>query len=564
MARKPIVKKEPRLLFLLLLFTLVFLVIGARLVFIQVVQAKKYKNIALKEHVRRLELPPARGMIYDREGEEMAISVEMATVYATPYLIKDPRSVSAKLAPLLNMRKKRLLKKFGSDTGFVYLARKIDQKKAQKIQDLKIEGIGVVKESKRYYPIGSLAAQTLGFAGLDNKGLSGLELYYDKVLQGKPGQLIKEIDPLGRPIPGGVFKFSPSRSGKSVVLTLDRDIQYQAQQKLEKAVKDFGAKNGIAVVMNPKTGDIYALANAPSFNLNHFSQADEEILRNKAITDTFEPGSTMKVITAAAALEENIAQPQSPYYLPPRIRVADRVIKEAHERGGRTFTLSQIVSKSSNVGAVILGIKLGKNKLYKYIEAFGLTEQTKVDFPGEVKGYTPPPDKWSGSSIGNIPFGQGLSVTPLQMIMAISTVANDGISVRPRLVSRIIENDGETRVLKKDSGEKVISSQTAKEMRSILEKAVLEGTGKAAQVPGYRVAGKTGTAQKPKKNGVGYEPGKYAASFIGFAPLRDPQIAILVIIDEPEKGMYGGTLAAPAFKEIMQFSLHHLRIAPEK
>jgi cell division protein FtsI/penicillin-binding protein 2 len=328
-------------------------------------------------------------------------------------------------------------------------------------------------------------------------------------------------------------------------------------------VQEQHAKAGSIIVMNPKTGEIYALANRPIFDLNKFSKAEVESLRNRAVTDTYEPGSTFKAIVASAAVDEGIFAPSSWFHLPSTIKIADRVIGEAHARPAKDFTLTDIVKFSSNVGAATVGLKLGKEMLYKYIVAFGLTEKTGIDFPGEVKGYVLKPEEWYGSTIATVPFGQGISVTPLQLTRAYAAIANDGVMVKPYLVSKVVSPQGRTIMLANpESGNQAISPETAREVRYMLEKVITEGTGTSAQIPGYRIAGKTGTAQKPRENGRGYDPGRYVSSFIGFAPAQDPEVIVSVIIDEPQDTIWGGAVAAPVFKNVTEFSLHHLKIQP--
>lgn len=551
---------------LCLLFTLIvfLLAIAARLVFIQGVEAKKYDALARKQRIRCVELAPHRGAIFDRDHQELAISLDADTIYATPYLIKKPAEVATKLSKILEIDRKQLLDKLTRpDCGFVYLARKIDPKKAQLVKKMSIEGIGLLEESKRYYPCKSLAAHAIGFVGMENNGLSGIELSLDNFLRGIPGRIMAEKDPLGRDIPGGFTKLSPSSDGNNATLTIDKDIQYKAEVELNRCVQENGAKAGSLIVMNPETGEIYALANLPNFDLNDFSKAKVEVVRNRAVTDTYEPGSTFKIIMASAAIEEGIFAPTSWFHLAPTIRVADRVIGEAHGRPAKDFTLTDIIKFSSNVGAVTVGLRLGKETLFKYLVSFGLTEKTGIDFPGESRGCVLPLAKWSGSTIGTVPFGQGISVTPLQLTRAYAVVANDGIMVRPYLVSKVMSPKGHIIMrATQETGRQVISPKTAQEVRYMLEKVVDEGTGTGAKIPRYRVAGKTGTAQKPKEGGGGYDPGRYVSSFIGFAPVEDPKVLVSVMIDEPQGTIWGGAVAAPVFKNVTEFSLHHLKIQP--
>lgn len=559
-------RTDRRLGVLLLLLVVSLLVIGVRLVFVQVVQAKKYKTQAQSQRMRCIELAPHRGVIYDRDHKELAISMKTDTVYATPYLIKHKNKVEVakKLSKILDTDYGELLEKLTrKKCGFVYLARKIDPKKAIAVEKLEIDGIGLIQESKRYYPYKNLAANIIGFVGTENKGLSGLELYYDEYLRGMPGKIMTEKDPLGRDIPGGYTKLTPSTNGNSATLTIDKDIQYKAEVELKCCLDQNKAKAGSIIVMNPSSGEIYAIAHMPSFDPNNYAKADVNSYKNRAITDIFEPGSTFKTMIMAAAIEEGVFTPGTWFYVPSTIRVADRVIGEAHPRPAKNYTLTDILKYSSNVGAVTVGMKLGKETLYKYFGIFGLNERTNIDFPGEAQGITPEPSTWTGSTIGTVPFGQGISITPMQLTRAYAAIANQGMMAEPYFLSKVVNTKGAVvKKVNKEKEKKVVSPQTAREISYMLEEVVKDGTGKSAAIPGYRVAGKTGTAQKPRENGRGYDPGRYIASFIGFAPVEEPQVLVSVIIDEPQEAIYGGAVAAPVFKNIAEFSLHHLKIQP--
>ncbi len=560
-------RTDRRLLVLLFFFVCSLLTIAIRLIVIQVVEAKKYNGLARNQRMRCVELAPHRGALYDRDREELAVSINADTVFANPYQIEKPSTVATQLSAILKVDRKELLDKLTrKQCGFVYLARKIDPKKALAIEKMDIEGIGLLEENKRYYPYKSLAANVIGFVGTENNGLSGLELYLEKYLRGIPGQIITEKDPLGRDIPGGYTKLTPSTDGSSAVLTVDKEIQYKAEVELHNCLEQHGAKAGSIIVMNPKSGEIYAIANTPSYNPNKYNKAKVDSYSNRAVCDVYEPGSTLKTFVIAAAMEEGIFSPESWFHLPGTIKVADRVIGEAHPRPAKDYTLSDIIKYSSNVGAVTVGMKLGKESLYRYFQEFGLIEKTGIGFPGEARGFVLPPSKWSGSTIGTVPFGQGISVTPIGLSRAYAVFANDGITVNPYLVSKVVSSKGT--ILMDKEGEarsdekKVVSPKTAREIRYMLEKVVEEGTGKNAQITGYRVAGKTGTAQKPKENGRGYYSDRYIASFIGFAPVEDPKVLVLVVIDEPQDVIWGGAVAAPVFKNITEFSLRHLKIKP--
>lgn len=554
---------EFRLFFLFLVLFACLTGIISRLVFIQAVEASKYDTLAFKQRLRKIELTPRRGLICDREGQALAVSLDVETVYATPYLIKDPQKAGALLAPILQIDEQALFSKLTRRTGFVYLARKIDQEKADEIRKLKIEGIGFLREGKRCYPFNTLASHLIGFAGMDNRGLAGLELFFNNELQGKPGLLVAERDTAGKLIPGGVQKLYPSIDGNNIVLTIDKDIQHKVELELKACIERHQAKSGSVIVMNPKNGEIYALANWPSYDLNLFSTTPVEAMRNRAVTDVYEPGSTVKVLVAAAALEEQLYQPDSALMLPSALKVADKVIEEAHPRPAGNYSFTDIVTHSYNVGAVLIGMKLGKERIYDYFSNFGLGQKTGIDFLGEAAGYLLPPERWSKTTIANIPFGQGVSMTPLQLLRAISAIANDGLMVKPHLLLKTTDSSNHLiREAEEEGGKKVISAATAREMRFIMEKTVSEGTGEAAKINGYRVAGKTGTSQKPRTDGRGYETGKYIASFVGFVPALEPELAILVVIDEPQGVYYGGAVAAPVFKNVAEFSLQHLKIPP--
>lgn len=553
-----------RVIFFLFIVAGSFVAVASRLVMLQAVEAKKFDGLALKQRLRKVELAPNRGKIFDRNGEELAVSIGVDSIYATPYLVKNPEEAATHLSTVIGVDRAVVLEKLKHKSGFVYLARKIDKERSQAVKDLEIEGISTLEETKRFYPCSSLGSQVIGFAGTDNRGLAGVELSLNRILKGRPGQLIVEKDPLGHSIPGGILYRSPSTDGNSIFLTIDKAVQYKAEAELKAAVEQSKARAGTVIVMDPRNGDILAMASYPRFDLNMFNKAKPEEVRNRALTDVYEPGSTMKVVVAAAALEEKLVRPQSVFHLLPTITVANKTIKEAHERPPVDYTFTEIISHSSNVGAVTLGLKLGKERLYKYIRSFGLTEETGIDFPGEVSGFMPSPQHWSGTTIATVPIGQGVAVTALQMLKVMATVANNGVSVRPRLFSGAVDSYGkEISLAPGVSRKRVISAETARELQEILSEAVSEGTGKNAQIPGYRVGGKTGTAQKPREGGSGYEPGRYVASFVGFAPVEGPSIAAIVVIDEPRTAIWGSVVAAPAFKNIVEFSLRRLKIAPK-
>lgn len=545
--------------FTLGLMMLLLLVVGTRLVYLQAYAAPSYAEKAYNQRTRDLELEPKRGTIYDRDGEALAVSQEARTIYASPQFVKDATATAEAIAGVLGGDVADYAERLGRDSGFVYIARKVEPERAAALESLKLGGIGMLKDSRRTYPSGELAAQVLGFVGTDNTGLVGLEQYYNKVLQGESGSVLAERDAFGRPIPGGVMHYEDPVDGQDLTLTIDKDIQYAAQVALQGAVETWGAKSGSVIVMDPRNGEIFAMASSPGFNPNRFYEANEAAYRNRPVTDVYEPGSTFKSLTAAAVLDAGLFEPDSMFQLPPTLQVGKARIKEAHPRPAVNWSLTEIVTNSSNVGSVKLGMALGEKPLYDYLMRFGLTQKTGVDFPGEAPGYLPPIGQWSATSIANIPFGQGVSVTPLQLARSLSAIANGGELVTPHfLLGGSVDGEEQPAWPKT----RAISPEASAATREVLKAVVTEGTGKTAAVPGYEVAGKTGTAQKPRADGRGYAGGGYISSFAGFLPADDPQVLVIVTIDEPTGAIYGGVVAAPAFSEIAQFAVAHLRIPP--
>ena len=437
---------------------------------------------------------------------------------------------------------------------FCYVKQKADPTLAKAAVDLGIPGVGSYEEEQRTYPLKATAAQVLGFAGTENKGLAGIELLYDKQLSGKPGSERIVRDPAGQALKTISQKLPTS--GQDVRLTLDTEIQYTAEKVLEKTLRETGGRYAVSIVMDPRTGEIYAMANVTAKGFHGFGK-DPEADKNRAVTDQYEPGSIFKLVTISGALADGTITPTEKFRLPPTLQVADRTINESHPRGYVDYDVRQILQWSSNVGAVTIGIKMGKEGMARWIDAYGFGKPTGVQFPGEVGGSVAPVKDWSDSSIGNIPMGQGIAVTALQMASAFSTVADNGIQVKPRLVEQVGKQEFHTTAADKH---RVIPAKVAKEIRSYLTTAVDAGTGTKAQIPGYKVAGKTGTAEIALPNGAGYAKNTYTASFIGMAPADHPTLVVLCAVGwTPE---FGGDAAAPAVKQIMQFALQHLEIAP--
>jgi cell division protein FtsI (penicillin-binding protein 3) len=532
---------------------LVFLVaLFGRTFYVQVVAAAALKDQAAVQSTRTIALDAPRGTIYDRDGQQLAISQTMATVFANPKQNKDPAAAAKALAPLVGRTEQELLAKLTKDSGFEYLARKIDPAEGQAVKALKIVGVGVCSEDKRIYPSGAVAPQLLGFVGSENGGLAGIEYQYDDLLSGKAGKLTVVSDLHGNRL--DTTSTVEATPGESVTLTVDEDIQFEVEKVLANVVSEFKAKGASAVVMDPSNGEILAMANTPVFDTNTYGSVDEKDRRNSAVVDMYEPGSTFKMVAVAAALEHGLVTPTTKFTLAPQIKVFDRTVHEADANipAVRELTVTEILAHSSNVGAVTLGMEVGKDDLVDMIRRFGFTQKLGIDFPGEAAGLMPAPNKWSGSTIANVPIGQGISVTPLQMAAAYSAIANNGVLVQPHL----------TRNTTSPWSRRVVSNTVAAQIRGMLAVAVDVGTGTKAQVKGYVVGGKTGTAQKVKVEGGGYSTDRFVASFVGMVPASAPRLVILVVVDEPTTQHLGATVAAPAFAQIADFALKSLGIPP--
>jgi cell division protein FtsI/penicillin-binding protein 2 len=535
-------------------FALLFLVaLLARAFFVQVVAAPGLQDQAENQHVRTVELDAPRGTIYDRDGEKLAVSQTMASVYANPSRIENPEEVARQLASILERSEEELAAKLSGDSQSECLARKINKAAGDEVEGLRLPDIWVVAEDKRIYPKGALAPQLLGFVGTDNEGLAGIEYQYEDVLRGIPGTMEIVSGLSGNRL--STVSLEEAIPGGSITLTIDEDIQFETEKVLTQVVEQFEAKRACAVVLEPGTGEILAMANTPVFDTNDFSSVEEADRRNMVVNDQYEPGSTFKMVVTAAALEEGLVTPETTFALGRDIQVYDRVVHESHAEGvpkTRELTVTQILAQSSNVGAVTLGLEVGKTPLVEMIRRFGFTEKLGIDFPGEADGQMLAPEKWSGTTIANVPIGQGIAASPLQLLAAYAAVANDGQLVQPHLV----------RDANPPWKRQVVSPLVASELRDMLTVTVEDGTGKQAQVRGYEVAGKTGTAQKVKEDGSGYAADRYIASFVGMVPASAPRLVILVMVDEPATQHLGAYVAAPAFAKIADFSLKCLGIGP--
>ena len=541
-------ERRGRIITVFLIMGLAFALVVLRLLYLQVFERSTLAARAERQQEQVVVLEPKRGTIYDRMGRELAQRLSRI-------LLEDPRILERKLE---------------SDKQFVWLSRKVDPAKAAKVRELDSEDIHLRSESRRFYPKKALAGPLLGFTGIDNHGLEGLEHAYDGLLRGVNGWVLAEKDARGRMVfPGGPgFQFRMPKPGNDVILTVDEVIQHIAEKELDAALATSHAKGGVCIVMNPQTGEVLALSvrtnghGRPAFNPNepqHFKPAE---WRNRAVTDVFEPGSIFKPILAAAALEERVVHPLERFDCSAgRIQLADRVIKDAEEHGVLTFT--DVIAESSNVGTIKVALRLGKERFYKYITAFGFGRKTGVDLPGEIPGMLRDIHAWSGVSLGEIAIGQEIGVTPMQMAAAYSAFANNGMLMKPYIVSEIVDRGGKEQKVAPQSMGRVITAETAAKVNKMLQRVVESGTGQKAKPTGYTAAGKTGTAQKIDHRTGGYSKKEYVSSFVGFTPIVAPRLVIVVMVDTPEGVIFGGSVAAPVFKAVAEQSLAYLQVSPD-
>lgn len=548
---------ERRIGLLSAIFLLAFVLAIGRAGKLMVIDHASLKERATGQQIGDQTVAAPRGAILDRNGEQFAVSTDAADISATPYLIENPPAVAQKLAPLIGRDSDEIASKLSDrQSGFAYLARSIDGRAAQKIRKLEIEGIDVMPTTQRFYPSKTVAAQMLGFVGTEGKGLSGLEYAWEKQLHGVDGRRRIVKDGAGDPIQ--TITTQQVQPGRDLRLTIDSQMQLQAESVLARVGTKFKPKGSTAIVMNPQNGEVLALANWPKLDANDPTSATPEAQQNRALGFTYEPGSTFKAVTVAGALQEKRVTPETIFDLPPTLQVADRVIKESHDRGGVSLTVSQILAQSSNVGSVKIGLALGPEKFDAWVRRFGFGQQSGIDLSGEEQGLVLRHEQYSGSSMGNLPIGQGIAVTPIQMAAAYSAIANGGILRSPRVVKQLGDQP-----VRQPRGERIISTKTANSLRKMLEGVLgAGGTASEAAIPGYDLAGKTGTAQKIDPNTGEYSKSNYVASFIGFAPAKNPKLLVAVMVDEPRGGYYGGEVAAPAFQEILNFALPYMRIPP--
>jgi cell division protein FtsI (penicillin-binding protein 3) len=548
-----------------ILFAALFLLIGGRAIQLQVLQGDKLMRLGQRQHLKEWIVLPKRGAVFDRAGEPLALSMESQSVYVRPHRIEEPEKLTQSLARILNIRPAEVRQKITADKPFVWVRRQVSSAEAEKVQALNAEGLGMFYEPNRHYPQGQLAGQLIGFVGRDSEGLEGLELKYNEYVRGETGSSVTERDALGRRVLVQGVERLHIPPGSDIHLTLDTSIQHMAEKELEAAILKYRAKAGVVVVVEPFTGEVLAMANYPSFDPNQYAKQTAEQRRNRAVTDSFEPGSTFKTILAAAALEEDVVGKDDLFYCEMgKYPFAGKIIHDTHPHGWLPF--SKILQVSSNIGFTKVAEKLKKDRFFKYIEKFGFGEPTGIDVPGEVSGLLRKPDKWSAVDLATHGFGQGLSATPMQLVMAYAAVANGGFLMRPYVMRRAVSAKGEV-VLENEPRvvRRVISQKTATLLASMLREVTTEGgTGMMANVDGFEVAGKTGTAQKADPVHGGYAAKKRVASFVGFVPANQPRLVALVLIDEPEVNVYGGVVAAPVFRNIAQGALRHLAVAPQR
>ncbi|MBI3599111.1 MAG: penicillin-binding protein 2 [Nitrospinae bacterium] len=558
-------KTKFKIYLVLILFIACFGAVWEKLYHIQIKQHEWLLNLSNKQYYRTFYSTAQRGAIYDRAGRDLALSVETDSVYANPLAIENSAHTAKSLSSTLDINWAKLNKELNREKGFVWIKRKITPDEAEAVDSLNIKGVGLLKEGRRFYPKRELAARMIGFVGTDNKGLYGVEYFYDDYLRGKSGRIMVERDALGRGVNFAEDYRKSGEAGYDIKLTIDEVIQYITEKELAAQVTKHRAKGGTAIVMDPSTGEILAMADQPQFNPNSFALYKEGNWRNNAVTHSFEPGSVFKIILTAAAIEEKIAGQNDTFFCENgEIEIGGTVIHEAEEHKYKWLTVKEIIGKSSNIGAIKIAQKLGAKRFHDYISKFGIGIKTGIDIPGESAGQVRDITKWSGTSLASISFGQEISVTPIQLITAVSAVANGGILMRPHIVKAIEDEGIAVKEFKPEVVRRVVSEKTCRELTDILEYTVKYGTGKKAIMEGYSVAGKTGTAQKADQDIKGYSKDKFVSTFIGYVPSKNPKLAILVIIDEPEGMAWGGEVAAPVFKEIARQTLRYLKVPSEK
>ncbi len=548
------------------------LILSLRLIWVQFVMGQELKQKAFDARFRNVEVKAKRGIIYDAKGKPLAISVSTDSFYAIPAQVRKANKVdetAAKISQILGMDQARVKELITKKQAFVWLQRHVPDEKAKALKALNLEGINFVEEPKRFYPKGALAAHVLGFAGIDNQGLNGIEITYDKILSGVPGTIMVEYDAKGQEIPDALHKYVPPQDGNSIYLTIDETIQYIVERELDATMKLRKPKRAGAIVMDPKTGRILAMAARPTFEPNKYKDYDAALWRNFLISDAYEPGSTFKTITAAGALEEGVVKPTDRFYCSGYIKVGKETVncwRRGRPHGSQSFI--EGVQNSCNPVFVTVGLREGKEVFYRYLYGFGFGKKTNIELPGEATGILVPKERAKDIDLATMSIGQANAVTPIQLLTAFAAIANDGWLMKPQLVKEIRDKDGNlVKAIEPEKIRQVISPETSRTLLNILETVVSQGTGKNAYVEGYRAGGKTGTAQKIIPGG-GYSSTEFIGSFMGVAPVNDPRLVVLVIVDSPEGVYYGGQVAAPVFKNIVRDTLRYLQVPaqvePEK
>lgn len=560
--RLPSAQIKKRVLVILIAFVVALFLLTVRVGWIQIVRGSELSEEALGARTREIEIQPKRGVIADRKGRELAVSVDVDSLYAVPLEVRDVQETARVLAEILDVDPLRLEEKLSRSASFVWLKRKLSQKASERVRNLDLPGLYFTKESKRFYPKGSLAGHILGFAGIDTHGLEGIEYSQDEALHGTPGKIVMEFDARGREIPQATYRHVSARPGDKLYLTIDEIVQYIAERELANKVAEVNARGGTILVMNPHTGRILAMAAIPSYDPNLWPDYPPNRWRNPVISDVFHPGSVFKPVTAAGALEEGAVTPETPFTDPGYVKVPGAVIHNWNRQGLGDTTFAEGFARSANVIFVKTALRMGIPDFYRYLWAFGLDSPTGIDLPGEASSIYPREENAKEVDLAVMGFGQTLAVTPLQMSTALSCIINGGYLLKPHLVYGVENAEtGEMNVVEREVLRRVLSEETSATVRRLMVQVVESGTGGRAKIPGYEVGGKTGTAQKTVAGVVSKE--KHISSFAGFAPADDPEILCYVTIDEPEGVYYGSTVAGPVFRKVVEETLHYLEVPPD-
>ncbi|HWR43280.1 stage V sporulation protein D [Sporomusa sp.] len=547
---------------LFLIISVIMMGLIGRLLYLQFYKSAWLSENAVDQRIREIPVEAKRGIIFDRHGRELAVSVSTESVYAIPAEIRNHEETAARLAAILALDENNLKNKLKKRQAFTWIKRKIEPETARQVQMLNLPGIGLTQESQRYYPHDNLAAHILGFNGIDSQGLDGVEMTFDSYLKGRSGSIVIEYDARGREIPQASHRFVPPVEGNNIYLTIDLVIQQIVERELDRVMKETQAKAATIIAIDPRDGGVLALANRPDYNPNKFSEVSPKLWRNIAVSNVYEPGSTFKIITTSAAMSEHIVKPDERFFDPGEVEVQGRNIHCWKHGGHGSQTFAEVVQNSCNVGFVNVGLRLGRDPFYRYIDAFGFGRTTNIDLPGEAKGLMIDRAKATPINIATMSIGQSIAVSPVQLVTAAAAVANDGQLLRPQIVREVKDKSGQiVRGFQPDVIRQVLDPTITKQVKEILESVVSQGSGKNAYIEGFKIAGKTGTAQKVGAGG--YLPDKYVASFVGFAPADNPQVAMLVIIDEPVGLYYGGQIAAPVFGAVMKDVLQYLKVSPQ-